>query len=294
MIDPFLFLSRNEKYVQKYVTVRFELLIRGTDVNKTVDVKDDVNEGTSHRSVPNVFPAIRKKDTDVSYSVYIETGRWFLFLRTTAVGGAGEGLLSFSLSREEFRATSCRFCQVVKKREALWKKKGEREVSSLLPEEERRREEKRSEEKLRGEEDGEKEKERYRGPEVVGFLGIGTRDGKKFEGEKYRGGKSKKTGSGMERRMGKRKGKEYSRNAGLRKRRERVSERDGVRPLPSKHLASIVLLLVAPHERISLFFFGNSRPMGTTAILLEPQKRTVSFLRRLYKSETISQDRSRR
>lgn len=48
-------------------------VVRGKDVN-TLDVKD-VNEGTSHRSVPNVFPAIRKKDTDVSYSVYIETGR---------------------------------------------------------------------------------------------------------------------------------------------------------------------------------------------------------------------------
>lgn len=126
MIDPFLFLSRNEKYVQKYVTVRFELLIRGTDVNKTVDVKDDVNEGTSHRSVPNVFPAIRKKDTDVSYSVYIETGRWFLFLRTTAEGG-GRGrpfiLLPFEGGVPRYQLP---FLPGGKKERGIVEKKGER------------------------------------------------------------------------------------------------------------------------------------------------------------------------
>lgn len=197
MIDPFLFLSRNEKYVQKYVTVRFELLIRETDVNKTVDVKDDVNEGTSHRSVPNVFPAIRKKDTDVSYSVYIETGRWFLFLRTTAEGGAGEGLLSFSLSREEFRATSCRFCQVVKRREALWKKK-EREVSSLLSEEERRREEKRREVR-RSCEEKKMEKRRKRGTEGQkwsGFSALEREMGKSSREKSIEGAKIRKRGVG--------------------------------------------------------------------------------------------------
>lgn len=62
--------SSSSQFFQTNTYIRTHLItvVRGRDVN-TLDV-EDVNEGTSHWSVPNVFPAIRKK-TWTSVTLFI-------------------------------------------------------------------------------------------------------------------------------------------------------------------------------------------------------------------------------
>lgn len=142
------------------------------------------------------------------------------------------------------------FCQVVKRR-ATRKRRGCR---GPRPEEEARRIGRKTEKdarKMEGPKSGRISRGVPRRRETASQARGRRTNGRKKDGEKReRNTRPQMLSTG-----------EQQRNRG--RKRERREEPG----LPPKHLASIVLLLVVPHERISLFFFEIlPRPMGTATI----------------------------